>query len=828
MHLRLPVGLLTVIVALGADWPPPEPEYTQKREAGLAKMCVETGRDTLCGLLHLASDDPKRIALAEKMILHRIKIGRIVAFFQQDMTLAYRLYRDKLTPEGREKLAEWVRKEIKPGSREHGMRFVHANDNWPFVGMQMLILGGESVGMKEVAAMATDRLEAYLDISRSLGLASEYNSPTYNPMSLVAVDSIAALSESLRTRVVARVIAERLYSEIALRFHAPSSQFGSPHSRAYMHDTMCIGSALKYSLHPLLPGGVLLDRESFPDIGPHLQSVAEETLLRRFFGPHLAAVCETKPYPYLVQARQYRPYRQEGPDTWPAGISDTVTYMTERYVVGTAQRTYGGGAGGTVFQAHWTKRAPRAVQPGDMHTMYLRYRLNDELPPTKSSGVMTAAGYINPLQHRNTTIVLYRPRLGSNGKMTSLCASALVPRGEQLDTVYVGYPMKKVTRLPLSRKEPATVFIKDGDVYLALVPLAVTDAKRIEALRIEHAAKHLIVSLYNLQAKQAQTWSADVFAGTRNGFVIEVGDAKEYGSFEKFARIVGMAKVADTLEDGIRTVSYSREGRSMLVKVDVEAQRYLAREYDGKEYVGPMLRSPHQVASMEAELKLGDAMLTAAPGDPKFLTVEPTTGRYVVTYPFRFPTPLKLTTPGGRITCDGFRMGRVQYKPGTPALVVIDCASTPSPLRFTKPAGPYRVILNDTDVTSLAKPVGAMLEVALPDNTRKPFRPTTLKLDVTPRFDTFTGPKHRGGLICKVTNTGQRAARNICAAVYFTGFGRPYGRHDSERIARLAPGETKQVSWGLTGTPQGIRLRARVFAVADNAPTAVLDVPAGR
>ena len=124
------------------------------------------------------------------------------------------------------------------------------------------------------------------------------------------------------------MIAERLWSEIAARYHAPSSQFAAPHSRAYIGDTLCAGSALKYTLHPLLPGGVFIDGESFPKVHKGIQSVAVECVVRHFLDPHLAAICEHKPFPYHVRARKYRPFRREDPDTWPGGYFDTVTYMT--------------------------------------------------------------------------------------------------------------------------------------------------------------------------------------------------------------------------------------------------------------------------------------------------------------------------------------------------------------------------------------------------------------------------------------------------------------------------------------------------------------------
>jgi len=798
------------------------PEYTKQRYDELRQVVWETERDVYCALLAVASDDPATVAEGEKMILRRIEIERAhIAFMKLDIVLAYRLFKDKLSPEARQTIAQFIRESIEPGSVEYGRRFVHANDNWPFAACYMMIIGGEAIGRDDLAQEGILRLETYLDLCRQLGVGSEYNSPTYNPLSLACVEAIATFSESLRARVVARVIAERLWTEIALRYHAPSSQFAAPHSRAYMHDTLGVGSSLRYVMHPLLPNGVLLDRESFPEIEPRLTVVSENTLIRHFFDPHLVAICERKTFPYVVQARKYRPFKLVELDTWPGGFFDTITYMTERYAVGSAQRPYGDGSGNTAFQVHWTK-VPQTTKPGDTHTLYPRYRVNDALPvPTES--VFPESGYIHPLQHRNTTIILYRPKLALNGAVKALCASALVAMPTQLDAVYVGFPPKKVTGWPMSLKKPASVFIQDADVYLAIHPLTITDRGRREAMRLEHAAKHLIVSYYNLQADAEATWDEATFLETRSGFVVEVGDAREFGSFNDFARTVGTPRLADTLRDGVRTVSYSRMGRSMVVSQRVATQEYLARTYDGEEYSGPLLRSPHTVASLDAAVKLADATLTSRPGEPKWLTVEPTTGSYVVLYPFRYPFPLHLATPKGELHCDGFRMGRIVYQPGADTRVVIDCARAPRPLRFTEPEGAYTVILNDVDVTEQARSVeGGYLEIAMPGNDRPDAMHARLELDIRPTFE----PLRRGekaSLSATVRSVGEHAARAVIATPYYLGFARNYGSGD-RYAPRLGPGASVDFRWAITGSNLGAYSGVRIVATAENAPPTVAEV----
>jgi len=820
--------LTTAIVALtlthaGSTQADAVPEYTRERTRELCDLVRKSKYDLYVALLHLASDDPAKVAKGEQMILRRIEIKRThIAFFYMDVVLAYRLFKDKLSPDGRERIAAAILDLIKPGSFKYGCRFVHANDNWPFNAASIMILGGEEIGRTDLALEGVIRLESYLKMSRQIGVASEYNSPTYNALSLYAVEAVAGLARSLRARVVARVVAERLWSENALRFHRPTGLLAAPHSRAYFHDTLGVRSAMLYTLHPLLPSGARLDDDGFPKVRECTQSVAENSLIRRFFSPHLAAMCEKKPFPYLVKARKFRPFRQEGKDMWPGGFFDTVTYLTATYAVGSAGRTFCGGHATTPFQAHWDTGAGRA------NTLFTRYRVDDAFPDTeKRIEQFYEDGYIHPVQHRSTTIVLYRPKLQwkqSKDKQatppTSLAASAVVPHPERLEGVYVGTDARPVKQWPLVLAKPQLVFLRDGAAYVALHPLAVTDIGRQHAMRMVRRPKFLVVSLYNLQSDKPTPIDEAALLSTRNGFVVELGDEVEFGSFKAFVAKVGQAVVEDAVADGVRTVRYERPGRSMVVSQRVATHQYLSRQFDGKQYVGPMLASPHMAATLDKELTVGDATLSSAPGESKFLTAEPTTGTYVVLYPFRWPFPVHLKTPKGSVHCDGFRMGRILYRPSDHTRLGIDCARAPLPLRFTKPRGNFTVIVNDQDVTAAVKPVAdGLLEVTLPGNDRP--KAMHARLDVRVETDLAElGNKGRGSMFATVHNVSDTPALDIMAVPFIEGFIRHYGC-GVRTIDQLVPNASQRLSWGLTGTPAGKHAAFRVAAGAVNAPRVI-------
>ena len=802
------------------------PEVSRQRQAVLKRLCMDAGSELYSTLYLLADEDQAKWKKGEAGILRRIEIKRShIAFFYMDIVLAYRLFRDRLSERGRGTIRAYIEEHTSPGSFKYGCRFVHANDNWPFNAVSNMILGGECIGRDDLVLEGISRLEHFLMTTRQLGASSEYNSPTYNALSLHAVEAVADLAQSLRARVTARVVAERLWLETATRYHAPSRQLAAPHSRAYFEDSLGVRSAMFYTLYPLLPDPPSLEAEGFPAAKRHVQTCPENSLIRRFFEPYHAAVCLRKPFPYHVRARKFRPYRQEGRDTWPGGFFDTVTYMTATYAVGSAQRVFCGGHSTTPFQVHWVDTS----DGGRFNTLFTRYRVDNAFPNTgaKLDHQFPENGYIHPVQHRNTTVVLYRPKLDWKRRekdvvgARELCASVLIPYADRLDQVCVGSHKRPVSTFPCELRKPEALLLQDGDCYLAVHPLAVTDLGRRAAMRLERRGPFVVLSLLNLEASEPRELAPDVLADVRNGFVVEVGDAAEYGDFRRFCRAVGDARVDDSVRDGVRTVRYRRSGRRVELSQRTATHQFSSRRFDRREYTGPMLDGPHTTATLGGRIELGDATLLSTPGEPKFLTVEPTTGTYSVLYPFRWPFPLHLKTPRGALECEGFRLGKIVYQPGlTASRLVIDCHRAPRPLRVTKAPDELTVILNDQDVSSKVKRLpDGRLEIALPGNREQ--GGMHARIDVEVDADSVVlGDAGKGHLRATVRNVGEGAAEQVVTVPFISGFVRHYGC-GTRRIAQLAPGASEPVSWGLTGVPGARSAELRFAAGADNAPVMI-------
>ena len=64
----------------------------------------------------------------------------------------------------------------------------------------------------------------------------------------------------------------------------------------------------------------------------------------------------------------------------------------------------------------------------------------------------------------------------------------------------------------------------------------------------------------------------------RSGFIVEMGDAREYGSFKRFQDRMLRARVKESVDGFVRTVDYRRSGRRMEMDWHCYLETYLSVE----------------------------------------------------------------------------------------------------------------------------------------------------------------------------------------------------------------------------------------------------------
>ena len=105
--------------------------------------------------------------------------------------------------------------------------------NIAIMGTYVTMMTAVLQNLPELEKYALERLKKFYDYTVENGAFSEYNSPTYT---IVALKELARMRDHFTNRGAKKLVAELYklaWEEIAFHFHAPTRQWGGPHSRSY-------------------------------------------------------------------------------------------------------------------------------------------------------------------------------------------------------------------------------------------------------------------------------------------------------------------------------------------------------------------------------------------------------------------------------------------------------------------------------------------------------------------------------------------------------------------------------------------------------------------
>jgi hypothetical protein len=139
-----------------------------------------------------------------------------------------------------------------------------------------------------------------------------------------------------------------------------------------------------------------------------------------------------------------------------------------------------------------------------------------------------------------------------------------------------------------------------------------------------------------------------------------MGDAAEYGSFERFRDTMLKAKVEESVDGFIRHIQYQRPGRSLEMKWHCYEEKYLVRRVDGQDMENVRhLQSP-EFAVGQGELRTHDAHLKTRAGETAWLLSAAPSKTYVAYQPQpHLQLPLSLETPIARVESERFPFGKL-------------------------------------------------------------------------------------------------------------------------------------------------------------------------
>lgn len=478
-------------------------------------------------------------------------------------------YDELLEQPSREVLRSYLEEYIQEFA-DDSLDYLGVNDNFPSMAAYTLVMGGTYLDRPELKERGKERLKHFKQLLTRRGVASEYNSPTYSPIQMLAMAELANHADDGEVRAMALGCEHRIWADILGHLHMESSHVAGPYSRAYADDSAGYAAGVDASLYALLGDALpvhvfhtLLSSEDgcsdgYSHNGAAFGQIGMVWLMDTTYScpRQLCELALHKQYPYEISAvteftsstdavcSPDGPIWPEGELAnyeYPAGTGRIYTYMTKDYALGSATHEFHNGIQTDSFHLTYRRRTPVASQR-DIGTVYARYLVNEKMPMPEMV-LLEDDGRKLGIQHHNTVMMLYKPKPILWKGVHSLKLSLILKKpDEKIDEVWLGD--RRMEGRDMASEESCPVFIRDGSVYMAFHPLLLTDHGREHAVAAKWENGFLLVSLYNY-AGTARDFGMREMLLTGNGFVAEIGCREENGSFEEFRRTAGECCIRD-------------------------------------------------------------------------------------------------------------------------------------------------------------------------------------------------------------------------------------------------------------------------------------------
>jgi len=489
-------------------------------------------------------------------------------------------YDDRLTDLARQTLYGYLDSVIEDSASPE-MDFVGVNDNFPCMSTFITLIGGRLLNRPHLVEIGVKRLHQLKGMLTRRGFASEFNSPTYTGVQLCALAELANYLEEGELKQIALECEERIWADQLAHLHLPTSQVAGPYSRAYTVDTVGHTHHSRYALYavlgdrlPVYPLNTLFtSRNGEPGEELHhsaafMQVSVTDVLNTVYHCPvELVEHALAKTYPYEVTGTTEFTSSNDShawglPDDqvlmddmteYPAGVGRITTYMTEDYALGTSTHEFHSGVQTASF--HLLLRRDPEAEPAqkNIRAMFAKYLIGDHKPGetnyydrldfSSEKSFLLDEGRKLAIQHKQTAMVLYKPKAFGRLQATSLKLSVLIPchYGDP-DEIWLGD--RKLESLTGESVEPCPVYIRDGVVFIALHPLLLTDHGRSHAVKVERINEYIAVSFYNYEGP-ARDFDRQEFLLTGGGFAVQAASNGEAGSFAAFREAGRCAVIRD-------------------------------------------------------------------------------------------------------------------------------------------------------------------------------------------------------------------------------------------------------------------------------------------
>ena len=513
-------------------------------------------------------------------------------------------------------------------------------------------------------------------------------------------------------RLMGRILVDRTMEMLVTLYHSRLRRFVSSSGRARIAGVLVEQDGIYGALHTVSKEGVIkyVDRAAIRENRAHDMPiwgydfppgrVAMQSMVQPFAPSWVAGLIDDKPVPFEETAMEttrgaFKPplWRRSFLGRWHGLASTDIR-------------------GGTVdVMAQWVRAPAKSMTMEDLGTLTVRYTANTPDMVTTDGGLALQAGLPLTFQSRNRAIIFTKPHsnrdrllaaFGNKGVSQLATVIGLWNFAEKKDwEIYADD--KKIESFPARLTTNQRILIKDGVTYLAILPLPMSDLGRNAEIEIgpggggkadpTHAdiAPALLISMYNFKRDApVPVGSLDfgaIASKTYGGFVLEMGDAEQHGSFEAFAKHIAGTQLTATWRDDKRRMEVAyRTGNDLMEAAfgtDFEQPtEHFVINPGHQEKAIPYRRLngqwPYLSGGLERDtswaqqgttgrLEKNSAVLITEAGRKSYLLADPLSGAVVGYNPLPDPQPFTLSTRDGMtLKADG-KVGllRVEYRPAT-------------------------------------------------------------------------------------------------------------------------------------------------------------------
>lgn len=427
------------------------------------------------------------------------------------------------------------------------------NINHPLMWMGALLFGGQALGRREYQAAGARMFGEFARLISTTGCPSEFNSPTYTPISM---SCLAQISTSLRDSALtaaARAIEQRFWLTQAGFWHAPTGLPAGPFSRAYAADSTGQASNLLLLWYLVLGDSVLLDPlEHVYKPDPHLDyhqggrvflqgQYAAIALADYHPPPMIPQLATGRRLPVTVRASTFvGDFQESGSGIWYRGGRRALTsYQHPVYSLGTASQMYANGNHTDNLFATWLARQPR--EPRNVRTLFARYTQEGDVPGAHGATFLADRGRSVTAQQANRAVLVGNPKIQPWREVTGFRQSILLPEHfSRVEAITVDG--RTLNEFPYEGAWPNWLILRDGDCRIALHPLGAALNPSSNVCRIERVNRYLVVHFYGYRGP-ARDFTAAECAALRSGFFLELstgnGDRAEPASVTVTDRMAG-------------------------------------------------------------------------------------------------------------------------------------------------------------------------------------------------------------------------------------------------------------------------------------------------